>query len=391
MVLRSIKDHLISTTPLAFTLSEIVFDDLGSPIDFKLVEVNSTFTSEMEPNSKRIIGKSMKEWLLLSEEDEKRWMKNFKELTLTKDRKEFKDLLKFKNCWYHITASITQPNYLIVFFRDMTRLKKTETELEIKQKELNLSQAFSQSIFENTPDGVIIYDVVGDGTSSKDYILKNINPACLKIEGWQKDSVIGKPLKLVRPGVDEFGIVRIFQEVWKTGEVAHYPAKVYQENDEYRWFENLVFKLPTGEIVTIYSDVTEKKQMEEKLLEEKEKLKVTLQSIGDGVITTDEKGNIEILNKTAEELTGWIQNDAKGKPLIEVFNIVNEKTHIPCEDPVRKVLEHGNVVGLANHTILITRNGGERLISDSAAPIKNKEGKISGVVLVFREKENNNN
>jgi len=391
MVLRNIKEQLISTTPLAFTLSEIVFDDLGSPIDFKLLEANSTFTREMEPKSKKIIGKSMKEWLFSSEEDEKKWMKNFKELTLTKDRKEFKDLLEFKNCWYHITASVTWPNYLIIFFRDMTRLKKAETELEIKQKELEKSQALSQSIFENTPDGVIIYEVIGDGTSGKDYILKNINPSSLKIENWREEDVINKPIKTIRPGVEEFGIINIFHKVWQTGEVAHYPAKAYRENDEYRWFENLVFKLPTGEIVAIYSDVTEEKQMEEKILEEKEKLRVTLQSIGDGVITTDEKGNIDILNKAAEELTGWIQEDAWGKPLAEVFSIVNEMTRIPCEDPVRKVLEHGNIVGLANHTVLVTRNGKERLISDSAAPIKNKEGKIIGVVLVFREKENNHN
>ncbi len=391
MVLRNIKDQLINTTPLAFTLNEIVFDDLGSPVDFKLIEVNSTFINEMEPNSNKIIGKSMKKWLFSSEEDEKRWMKNFKELTLTKNRKEFKDLLKFKDCWYHITASVSRPNYLIIFFRDMTCLKKAETELEKKQKELEKSQALSQSIFENTPDGVIIYEVLGDGTSGKDYIFKNINPASIEIEGWQKDLVINKSLKSVRPGVDEFGIVKIFQKVWKTGKMAHYPAKVYQEGDEYRWFENLVFKLPTGEIVAIYNDVTEEKMIKEELLTEKEKLRVTLQSIGDGVITTDEKGNIEILNKSAEELTGWTQNDARGKPLAEVFNIVNEETHMPCEDPVRKVLEYGNIVGLANHTVLISKDGREELISDSAAPIKNKDGKIIGVVLVFREKENNEN
>jgi PAS domain S-box-containing protein len=113
-------------------------------------------------------------------------------------------------------------------------------------------------------------------------------------------------------------------------------------------------------------------------------LHVTLQSIGDAVISTDIKGCITQMNLIAEQLTGWQLSDAKGKVLEEVFNIVNADTRKPVQNPTEKVLQTGKIVGLANHTILISKDGTEYLIADSAAPIKYADGKLIGVVLVFR-------
>jgi PAS domain S-box-containing protein len=141
---------------------------------------------------------------------------------------------------------------------------------------------------------------------------------------------------------------------------------------------------PAG-IRGILIDITQRKQMEQELFAEKERLLVTLRSIGDAVITTDRKGKIVLMNPVAEELTGWSETEALGRPLMEVFNIVNEYTGEPCSNPVEKVLSSGQVVGLANHTMLITRNGQERIIADSGAPIADTEGKTIGVVLVFRD------
>ena len=126
-------------------------------------------------------------------------------------------------------------------------------------------------------------------------------------------------------------------------------------------------------------------QTEKSLSEEKEKLNVTLRSIGDGVIATDRNGRITLLNSIAEDLTGWAEADAKGQEIATVFNIINEITRQPCENPVTKVLETGGIVGLANHTVLISTNGSERAIADSGAPIRNQEDQIVGVVLVFRD------
>jgi PAS domain S-box-containing protein len=132
-------------------------------------------------------------------------------------------------------------------------------------------------------------------------------------------------------------------------------------------------------------DITERKQTEEALAAEKERLAVTLRSIGDGVITTDTKANIIFLNKMAEDLTGWRQEEAIGLPLGKVFHIIDAQTRELCENPVDKVMGAGKIIGLANHTALIARDGTERSIADSGAPIRDAESRIIGVVLVFRD------
>ena len=119
--------------------------------------------------------------------------------------------------------------------------------------------------------------------------------------------------------------------------------------------------------------------------EQKERLRTTLASIGDGVISTDSTGNVTYLNAVAEELTGWTNCDAVGVPLTRVFHIVNESTRLPVENPATRALKEGVVVGLANHTVLIAKDGTERPIDDSAAPIRCVEGELVGCVLVFRD------
>ncbi len=118
---------------------------------------------------------------------------------------------------------------------------------------------------------------------------------------------------------------------------------------------------------------------------QRESLRVTLASIGDAVITTDAAGRVASLNPVAVSLTGWAHEDAAGRPLEEIFRIVNETTRQTVENPVQKVLAEGQIVGLANHTVLIAKDGTERPIDDSAAPIRDAQGAIRGVVLIFRD------
>jgi PAS domain S-box-containing protein len=114
-------------------------------------------------------------------------------------------------------------------------------------------------------------------------------------------------------------------------------------------------------------------------------LEAALASIGDAVVVTDEKGRVAFLNPTAEALTGWPLAEAKQQPLSQVFRIVNERTRAAAENPVHKVLQSGLVQGLANHTVLLSRDGREIPIDDSAAPIRTVDGGIGGIVLVFRD------
>ncbi len=118
---------------------------------------------------------------------------------------------------------------------------------------------------------------------------------------------------------------------------------------------------------------------------QREELSVTLSSIGDAVIATDRDGTITFLNHVAAALTGWLPAAAVGQPLEKVFNIVNEQNRQPVENPALRALATGNIVGLANHTVLIASDGSERPIDDSAAPIRDRDGSVSGVILVFRD------
>jgi PAS domain S-box-containing protein len=122
-----------------------------------------------------------------------------------------------------------------------------------------------------------------------------------------------------------------------------------------------------------------------RVTQSREVFRVTLKSIGDAVITTDTEARVTYLNEVAETLTGWSQGDALGQPLERVFQIVNEVTRNPVGNPATRALREGVVVGLANHTVLIKKDGSECPIDDSAAPIRDEQGHVSGCVLIFRD------
>jgi PAS domain S-box-containing protein len=128
-----------------------------------------------------------------------------------------------------------------------------------------------------------------------------------------------------------------------------------------------------------------RQRAERELAAERERLRITLASIGDAVISTDAEGRVQYLNAVAEALTGWTQAEAAGQPLPDVFRIVNEYSRQPAESPALRALREGVVVGLANHTVLVARDGTERPIDDSAAPMLDQSGVPVGVVLVFRD------
>ena len=126
------------------------------------------------------------------------------------------------------------------------------------------------------------------------------------------------------------------------------------------------------------------RQLNAKLQDSEEKLNVTLNSIGDAVITTDAQACITLLNPLAEKLTGWTLAEAAGRPIAEIFPIISKETRLAATIPVLETLAQGTIQGLANHTVLIARDGSECDIADSCAPIRDREGKVVGAVLVFR-------
>jgi PAS domain S-box-containing protein len=135
----------------------------------------------------------------------------------------------------------------------------------------------------------------------------------------------------------------------------------------------------------INRDVAARAAAEQELRDQRQLLQVTLASIGDGVIASGPDGLVTFLNPVAEQLTGWTNEEAEGRPLSEVFNIINEQTRETVENPALRAIRQGTIVGLANHTVLKTKRGGEIAIDDAASPIKTPGGKVLGAVLIFRD------
>ena len=162
-----------------------------------------------------------------------------------------------------------------------------------------------------------------------------------------------------------------------------------KNNEKLRWIlinsQPIFYDQGLMEVVISFIDITGLKLAEEALYAETERLSVTLRSIGDGVITTDTEGKILLINRVAEELTGWKQEEVKGRLFDQVVQIINERTRESCENPVTRVLNTRNIISFDKHTLLIAKNGSEKVISKSGAPIFDKAGIVIGVVLVIRD------
>lgn len=178
-------------------------------------------------------------------------------------------------------------------------------------------------------------------------------------------------------------------EVVASGDLAHrIGLSAHDEIGELsRAFDLMTEQLRTTTVSRdeLSKEVEERRRAEEVVREQREWLRVTLSSIGDAVIATDAGGRVTFINPVAAQLTGWSEEEATGQTIEHVFRIINEQTRKPAEDVVGRVLRDGRVVALANHTALLSRDGWEIPIEDSAAPILDKAGRLSGVVLVFRD------
>lgn len=273
------------------------------------------------------------------------------------------------------SACLNDSKVLLCIVRDISDRKQSEIALSVSEERY-------RHMFDHMGNAVAVYDVLGDG---EEFIFKDFNRAAEKMDSIERDGIIGLPVTAVFPMAGELGFLDAFRHVWQTGIPAHLPVTLYKDNRLAGWRENYIYKLPSGELVAIYEDITARKLAEETIWQEKERAQVTLQSIGDGVITTDMAGNLEYLNPAAEELTGWSNGDARGKPLFKVFNIIHEKSGKPAENPITKCLREGRIISLTNHTILIRRDGHRFVIENSAAPIRNRQGDIIGAVLAFHD------
>ncbi|QDU89666.1 Aerobic respiration control sensor protein ArcB [Pirellulimonas nuda] len=310
--------------------------------------------------------------------------------------------------WANVVITALQdgqgPHGFLKITRDLTDRRQAEEELRISEERLRLMIESVQdyAIFMLDPDGLIT----------------TWNSGAARIKGYAAHEIIGEHFSRFYPEEAR-------QRDWPGEELrrAQAAGRIEDEGwrvrkDGSRFWANVVITALRDEsgalcgFCKVTRDLTERLQSEEnarKLLQEeaaraaaeaataeahrareaerqqRAQWQVTLSSIGDAVIVTDADGAVSFMNAVAASLTGWDLANAKGRPLEEVFRIVNEHTRHPVENPVAKVLREGTVVGLANSTVLIGADGREAPIDDSGAPIRGEDGAITGVVLVFRD------
>ena len=256
---------------------------------------------------------------------------------------------------------------------DITDRKRTEQALRDSEEKYRL-------LVENQTDMVVEVDMEGH--------FRFVSPSYCQTFGKTEQELLGKTFMPLVHEEDREATAQAMQALYSA------PHECYVEQraltaDGWRWLawaDKAVLDengTPIA-VVGVGRDISERKAVEQTLAEEREKALVTLRSIGDAVITTDASGRVEVLNPAAERLTGWRQDAARGISLGEIFHVVDEHGE-PIDDPLSRTRDEGDIVQLANHTLLTARNGAEFYIEACAAPIRDHVNRVLGVVLVFKD------
>jgi PAS domain S-box-containing protein len=267
-------------------------------------------------------------------------------------------------------------------FSRMARLAGIAIKRQLDEDRLRSSEARYRGLFENVVDGVYI--------ASRDGDLITANPALVEMLGFDSVEDLKAAGRTTMLYVNPIDRERIFARLEAQGFVKNFEYRLRRKDgQEIVVLENgrAVYD-DDGNIVAhegTITDITDRKHAETRIFEEKERAQVTLQSIGDGVITTDADGRVDYINPVAQDLTGWDMRGARGKPVIDIMTIINEHTRATVDNPVVRCLKEGRVITLAENSILITRGGDEVPIQDSAAPIRDRIGNIIGSVMVFHD------
>lgn len=257
------------------------------------------------------------------------------------------------------------------------------TELKRAEEALRTSEVNYRQLFSADPDAIIIMDA-----ETREIV--DANPSALALYGYAHEEICG--LQAVKLSAEPEKSARHIEDAVSSS-ISNLPSKLayrlHKKKNGTIFPVEITYGFYTRDnrkmICLIMRDITNRRQTEEALKAEKERLRVTLQSIGDGVITTDTEGKITLINKIAEKLTGWAEREVIGKPVTEVFRIVDGFSRKPCKNLVREVIKSGKILNQADNTILLSKDNTEHIIAQSSAPIEANKNEIIGAALVFSD------
>lgn len=275
-----------------------------------------------------------------------------------------------------IRDEFSKPKALFAVGRNLTESKKAK-------KALRESEELYRMLIETSPDAISMVGLDGN------FIM--VNQATIKLFGVTGDNeIVGKSaIEFVNQG-DRERAAKVMQDVVVSGQRQIGEFQIASKDGSHFHVESTTSLIKDLEgnpkaVMTIARDITERKKTEEAQSAEKESLAVTLRSIRDGVITVDINGSIEFINKIAEELTGWTHEMAVGLPLDKVLHISRENRKVKCERLIIDVIESGEVIDIFHDSILKSSKGVERIVTQSCAPIRDKENTITGAVIIIRD------
>jgi diguanylate cyclase (GGDEF)-like protein/PAS domain S-box-containing protein len=252
----------------------------------------------------------------------------------------------------------------------------------LAEEALRASEAKYRGLFESIVEGVY--------QSSRDGRLRSVNPAFVAILGYDSAEELYALPSVATLYWNPADRAEFIRQVESEGEIRNAEFLMRRrDGEQVVILENARAVRDAAHRITHYegtiADITERKRAEQAVFAEKERAQVTLQSIGDAVISTDAEGRIEYINPVAESLTAWTLEEARGRPIGEVLRLVNEITREPIENPLLCVLGGGDMSAPADHSVLVTRAGHEVAIQESAAPICDRQGRVIGAVIVFHD------
>ncbi|NBF40424.1 MAG: PAS domain S-box protein [Spirochaetes bacterium] len=255
------------------------------------------------------------------------------------------------------------------------RIERERIETSLRESEDKFRTLMGQTI-----DMLVVHDLNGR--------IVDVNEQGERYTGYSRQELLSMSIADLDPDYHEREDGGRFWDEIAFDQPHRFEARLQRKDGSIFVAEIVLSKIAVGGetyIMTLSRDISERKAREERITESERRLRITLNSIGDAVIAADRQARVVRMNPVAERLCGWTQEEAYGKPLREVFHIVNANTRARVEDPVGVVMHTGEVSGLANHTMLISRDGAEYQIADSASPIRTEDGEIDGAVLVFRD------
>jgi len=369
--------NILYNSPFGYAFHEIILDENGVPCNYKFIEVNPAFEMFTGLKAKDIIDHTVLEVIPSIINDEFNWIKFYGDIALNNHRETFEGFSSVLNSWYKVEAFSPEKNFFVTIFRDITKAKMQNA------KYLELESVFS-SLVKHAPVPIMIH--------SNDGQVLNISDAWTEITGYSKEEIpTMKEWSKAAYGLKQDDVIEVVNKLYDLNQRQHDGEFLIhtKDNREVLWdfYSTYIGNTPDDRrmAMSVAIDVTEDRKNKADLVKERLLFETTLLSVGDGVICTNQLGEVTLINKIAEELTGWGKKDAIGKKIENVFSIYSEDTGIKSENIVETVVKTGIIHELANHTILVSKDGTERQIADSAAPIILNDGNIIGAVLVFRD------